>query len=103
MFPKKPYKKHKPTRAKRGQFSKKDIEKVEERDGGACILCHEPAEEIHHIIYKSQNGRGVFTNAASLCRICHIAAHSDADIRKTLEMWARNLYGPNYYKDQYDN
>lgn len=103
MIPKKLYKKRLPTKAKRGKFSDKTIEDILERDNGLCVICHKVAVDIHHIKFKSQNGRGVFTNGVSLCRDCHALAHSKSEVNQSLVDIAVSMYGGNYYKDKYDN
>lgn len=101
--PKTTYKKRKPSLASRGKFSKETINKILERDKGLCVVCLSQADDIHHVKYKSQNGRGVFANGVAICRTCHDYAHSNQDERKRLEDMMIKKYGYDYYKDEYDN
>lgn len=58
-----------------------------ERDGGMCVLCKSaPASEVHHIVFRSQQGKSNLSNLACLCRECHNRAHGvDAkNVRKIL-------------------
>jgi|SRR5690625_1617524 len=103
MFPKKTYKKRKPSLAKRGKFSNKTISQILERDDYKCVVCLSQADDIHHVKYKSAGGRGVFTNGMSLCRRCHDHAHSNHEERKRLEQIMIDKYGNDYFRDEYDN
>lgn len=103
MFPKKIYKKRKPSLASRGKFSKRTIEDIVVRDNGLCVLCYAAAIDIHHVIFKSKGGRGVFTNGVCLCRDCHDRAHSEQSVRYLLEDMMIEKYGVNYFKDSYDD
>lgn len=49
---------------------------VFERDGGECIVCHEPAANAHHIVERRlfPNGGYYLDNGASLCKKHHIEA-----------------------------
>lgn len=41
-----------------------------------CLLCKvRPAEQVHHIIYRSQLGTSELSNLACLCAACHRKAH----------------------------
>ena len=40
-----------------------------------CEVCRNPAQDIHHIIYKSQGGKDEVGNLIGLCRDCHDKAH----------------------------
>ena len=46
-----------------------------ERDRFRCRGCAKPAEEVHHMIYRSQGGTDDPDNLVSLCRFCHQQAH----------------------------
>lgn len=102
MFPKKTYKKRKPSLAARGKFSKRTIADIVVRDSGLCVLCYAEAFDIHHVKYKSAQGRGVFTNGVCLCRVCHDRAHSEQSVRYLLESMMIESYGKDFYKDEYD-
>lgn len=51
-------------------------EAVARRDGGRCVICGEPAEEIHHILERKlwPCGGYVLDNGATLCPRHHLAA-----------------------------
>ncbi len=102
MYPKKLHKKKTPSKASRGKFSPKVIAEILERDNEVCVLCSAQAEDIHHVKFKSQNGRNVATNGVCICRDCHDLAHSIEAIRKQLEDMQIERFGEDYYKDEYD-
>lgn len=78
-----------PKRANRGKFSDKTIKRIIERDGGRCVRCGSPYIESvpHHIIYRSQGGRGDEDNGVCICRPCHDLAHSKEVVRRWFEQY----------------
>lgn len=102
MIPKRPYKKTKPSLAQRGKFSEATITEILERDDYQCVVCSAPPVDIHHVRYKSQNGRNVVSNGVSLCRNCHEQAHSSSKLRYELEQRMIDMYGVDFYKDSWD-
>lgn len=46
-----------------------------ERDEGLCVICGSVADEVHHIVFRSQLGKSNLENLACLCRECHSMAH----------------------------
>ena len=100
--PKPKHKRRKPTRRQRNSFSKKVRQEIFERDSGLCQECGRPGTEIHHVKFRSQSGRGVFTNGLLLCANCHRQVHQ---IRKLAEKWQLKFeerYGTDYFKDRWD-
>lgn len=67
----------KQTAKQRGEFSKKTITAILERDGHKCVKCGSFHVEAvpHHIIYKSALGEGTKRNGVTICRSCHDWAH----------------------------
>lgn len=100
--PKPTFKRSKPTRKQRNNFSREVRKQIYERDEGKCQECGGIGTEIHHVKFRSQGGRGVFSNGVLLCANCHRKVHQ---LRELAEKW-RNImeerYGPNYYKDSWD-
>lgn len=45
--------------------------KVEERDGGCCIICGRPGSPNAHFIARSHGGLGIEENIVTLCYSCH--------------------------------
>lgn len=46
-----------------------------ERDNGLCVICEKMADEVHHIVFRSQGGLSNLSNLACVCRECHNNAH----------------------------
>lgn len=93
----------KPRRGERGKFSNKVRQAIWERDQGLCQQCFRKGEHIHHVMFKSRSGRGVFTNGIILCNKCHTEVHQNNDLA---EYWINvfvDRYGPSFYKDEYDD
>lgn len=88
------------------EFSDKARKEIIERDGGLCVKCKSPeVTAIHHIIYKSQRGRGHIHNGACVCMVCHDWAHLKCvgpfgepreEGRKWFEEWRKTHLFPLY-------
>lgn len=100
--PKTPYRRRKPNRRKRNNFSKKVREEILERDEGLCQQCGAEGTEIHHVRFRSQNGRGVATNGVLLCYTCHTKVHQNRDLALQWQKHYESYYGKDYYKDEWD-
>lgn len=83
------YKRRVPKRGNSGKFSDKTRERIGERDEWLCVRCKSPYVESvpHHIIYKSQLGKGTVDNGVTICRPCHDEAHSKEDVRRWFESY----------------
>lgn len=100
--PKPTFKRSKPTRKQRNNFSREVREQIYERDEGKCQECFRIGTEIHHVKFRSQGGRGVVTNGLLLCADCHRKVHQ---VRKFARKWQEifeERYGIDYYKDEWD-
>lgn len=67
-----------------------------------CQMCGGRATQIHHVMPRSRQGRGVYTNAMAVCNDCHSRIHKDNDL---LDYWINlyaERYGPDFYKDRWD-
>lgn len=100
--PKPDHKRRKPKKGNRGKFSAETRKAVIERDEGLCRVCRAPAGEIHHVMFKSRSGRGVYTNGLLVCQTCHSAIHASGDKTEFWQKLFERVYGPDYYKDSYD-
>lgn len=71
------HKRRTPKRVNRGKFSTDTIQTIGERDGWICVRCKSPYIENvpHHVIFKSQLGKGTADNGVTICRPCHDWAH----------------------------
>ncbi|RDW17607.1 hypothetical protein CWR48_13905 [Oceanobacillus arenosus] len=101
-IPKPNHKRRVPKRVNRGKFNKETREKVNDRDRGLCQQCGQVGTEVHHVMFKSRGGRGVFTNALTLCNGCHIQVHKDNELADYWIDVYTDRYGPNFYKDEWD-
>lgn len=50
---------------------------VRRRDGGSCRWCGKTGEQLHHIVYRSQQGLDEASNLILLCQEHHMMAHSN--------------------------
>lgn len=100
--PKPRHKRRVPKKAKRGQFDEITRKKIIERDDGRCQECGLKGEEIHHVLFKSRGGRGVYTNGLLLCHACHRRLHDKTELADKWIVRFHDLYGKNFYKDAWD-
>jgi 5-methylcytosine-specific restriction endonuclease McrA len=79
------HKRRTPKRAERGRIKPETYKKVFDRDGGKCVLCGlSGALECHHVVYRSQLGKGTENNLVMLCVRCHDKAHEEPKKYKPL-------------------
>lgn len=88
----------------RNSFSEKEREKALKEFGNTCNdpTCSMTASELHHIVFRSQSGRGVWRNAVPLCISHHEKCHKH---KAYAEMWRevrRRLFGEFFYMDKWD-
>jgi HNH endonuclease len=107
--PKKKYKKLEtfkgrtiPPAKARGTISKKEYEKVIEAFGSVCVFCRSPYIELHHIKFRSQQGRGNFRNLIPLCKEHHTQAHTERTFADQLKGERIQTFGEWYWADKYD-
>lgn len=101
--PKPIYKRRVPLNSIRNKFNNATRAKIHERDDYRCVICGWPATIIHHVMFKSQGGRGVVTNGATVCPRCHHNIHQHFELAQRLRRIYSERYGPDYYKDVYDD
>jgi len=100
--PKRPYKRRKPVRRKRNNFSKKVRQEVYEENNGLCQQCGGRGTEIHHVMPRGRQGRGVKTNALLVCAPCHREIHQQPDLLQEWIKHYRSMYGDDFYMDEWD-
>jgi len=100
--PKPNFKRSKPTRKHRNNFSKKVREQIYERDNGCCRNCGGIGTEIHHVIFRSQGGRGVYTNGLLVCHYCHRRIHDHKILANKWVFLFEQEYGKNFHEDEWD-
>lgn len=102
QIPKPNHQRRAPKKTKRSQFSKKVRKQIFERDEGSCRQCGGPGQEIHHIVYRSRSGRGVYSNGLTLCHDCHREIHENTDLSDKWINIFRDWYGYGFWKDEFD-
>jgi 5-methylcytosine-specific restriction endonuclease McrA len=50
-----------------------------------CVICTLPSIDIHHLKFRSQGGKDVIENLASVCRECHIKAHDNKEFNQKVK------------------
>ena len=100
--PKPVRKRSKPTRRQRNNFSQKVRQQIYERDNGLCQQCGSLGTEIHHVKFRSQGGRGVYSNGVLLCHSCHRKVHDNRELALQWQKHFESMYGKDYYKDEWD-
>lgn len=101
--PKPSYKRRKPKRGNRSEFSQKIKKEVFDENGGLCEMCGSRwISDFHHVKNRSQMGRGVKTNCCGLCSTCHDAVTVTRKLQIQLQNKYIEKYGENYYKDEWD-
>lgn len=100
--PKPNFKRRKPLRRNRNNFSKKIRNEIYNEANGVCQQCGGRGEEIHHVMPRSRNGRGVKTNGLLVCHKCHRDIHDNPSL---LVEWIRvykSYYGDYFWHDEFD-
>ncbi|QYY44732.1 HNH endonuclease (plasmid) [Aneurinibacillus thermoaerophilus] len=101
--PKPSFKRSRPKRKSRSEFSASVRQKIDKRDGKYCQECGNPnAPEMHHVMPRGRGGRGVVTNGLRLCVSCHDKIHEDAQLMSKWQGIFEWRFGPDYYKDEWD-
>lgn len=91
-----------PSRKQRASISKKEYNRAIEAFGNVCVICGNPRIEMHHVVFRSQGGRGGFRNLIPLCNEHHREAHRNWGFAETLRQDRKAIYGEHFYKDKYD-
>lgn len=78
------------------------VAEVDRRDGGRCVRCAKPRDDLHHVCPVGIGGsrrrhRDYVSNVVSVCRRCHDLAHRLPDVSVWFQSWAIDRYGPRYY------
>lgn len=93
-----------PTRKVRGSYTEAEYQKAIRVYGTYCLdrSCGRFASEMHHAMFRSSGGRGVWRNAIPLCTEHHIKCHREREYADMWREFLENLYGKHYFKDMYD-
>jgi 5-methylcytosine-specific restriction endonuclease McrA len=91
-----------PHRKKRGEISKKDYEKALLHYGGGCAETGQVNVEMHHIVFRSQGGRGGWRNLVPLIKSMHTECHTNREYADYWRAEHEKKFGPHFYKDKFD-
>lgn len=96
------HKRRAPKQSVRNEFKPKIRQAIYDREGGLCQSCGGLGNQVHHVKYKSQMGRGVITNGMLICNDCHDRIHKDKQLSNEWVKLYRDKYGHDFYKDEWD-
>lgn len=102
QFPKSTYKRRKPKQKDRAAITKKQYNLALDWFGDTCSICNGAPIEMHHVVFRSQQGRGGFRNLMPLCEYHHKLAHRDRGFADELRDMRFEAFGKLYYTDAYD-
>lgn len=102
QIPKPDYKRRKPRKRERGQINKKQYQLALDWFGDTCSICGSAPIEMHHVTFRSQQGRGGFRNLMPLCNYHHRLAHQDSAFADELRDMRAEAFGKLYYTDRFD-
>lgn len=100
--PKPNHKRQAPKQSVRNEFKPRVRKQVHERENGLCQNCGGLGNQVHHVKYKSQMGRGVATNGMLVCNTCHDKIHKDKQLSNQWVKVYRDRFGYDFYKDGWD-
>jgi hypothetical protein len=100
--PKPKHKRRVRKRGDRGKFPKVVRDKVKEIYNNTCQECGGKGIHIHHVCFRSQGGRGVFSNALLVCNSCHKRIHEDNERAMYWKEVFKKKHGPLYFMDSED-
>lgn len=86
----------------RGSISKKEYEKAIDAFGSNCAICMDPHIEMHHLRFRSHQGRGNYRNLIPLCNKHHGLAHTNKNFADSLREERMERYGEWYWCDKFD-
>ena len=89
-------------RGERSKFSKMVRDQIKEHFNNECQMCFKRGIHVHHVMERSQSGRGVFTNGILFCNSCHKKVHEDMKLLRHWKQVYRKKYGPRYFMDKED-
>lgn len=95
----------KPPSAKvRNSFTDAQYQMAIDKFGRTCNdpTCAMPASEMHHIVFRSQSGRGVWRNAVPLCVSHHDLCHTSGRYARMWREARAAQFGERFYKDKWD-
>jgi hypothetical protein len=89
-------------RGDRSEFSKFVRDEVKEYYDNTCQVCGGKGIHLHHVCFRSQGGRGVFSNAMLCCNSCHKEIHLDNEKAQYWKEVYKKKFGSAYFMDKED-
>jgi len=77
----------------------KDHYSLSETENNLCESCGVVAVDIHHLLFRSHQGKDNIENLIGLCRACHNKAHADKEFNNNLIL-IKSIEFPNYEKER---
>lgn len=102
MFPKPNHKRRKPKQANRGRITKAQYQLALDWFGDTCNYCNAKPIEMHHVVFRSQGGRGGYRNLMPLCKAHHVMAHTSREFADYLREERKEAFGEHFYHDMHD-
>lgn len=102
MVPKPQHKRRTPKRGQRGRISKEQYQLALDWFGDTCTICNSSPIEMHHVVYRSQGGRGGYRNLMPLCEHHHKKAHRDRGFSDSLKQERIEAFGEYFFTDAHD-
>lgn len=102
QIPKPNYKRRTPKRGERGRINKEQYQLALDYFGDTCTICNATPVEMHHVVYRSQGGRGGYRNLMPLCKSHHNQAHQQRAFADSLRQERLEAFGEHYYMDAHD-
>ncbi len=64
-------------------------------DAPVCQYCNKNRlVDVHHLVFRSQNGKDNIDNLIGLCRTCHTEAHNNKEFNEQLKEYKLLNYPP---------
>jgi hypothetical protein len=101
-FPKPSHGRRVKKKGDRGKFSKMVRDEVKSYFDNTCQECGGKGIHLHHVCFRSQGGRGVFTNSLLLCNSCHKEIHLNNERALYWKEVFKKKYGSCYFMDKED-
>ena len=102
MIPKPKHKRRVPKQGQRGIITKDQYQEALDWFGDTCNYCNGYPVEMHHVVYRSQGGRGVYRNLMPLCKQHHQMAHNSREFSESLKEERTEVFGKHFYMDAHD-
>lgn len=102
QVPKPNFKRRSPKRGQRGAITKEQYQLALEWFGDTCNHCNATPIEMHHVVYRSQSGRGGYRNLMPLCKKHHAMAHSSREFSDHLKEERIEAFGEYFFTDEHD-